>query len=94
MDSPAGRHITPLARPVKHRLRSGVIIPSIPQILNELVQNCLDAGATQIGCWINLEKGNETMRVEDNGHGLDEDGLSIVGQASGESKLRSRHRHR
>lgn len=83
MDSPIGRMITPLPRPVHSRLRSAVVIPTFSQTLNELVQNSLDAGATRIECWINLERGNEMIRVEDDGHGLDEDGLSFIGRAAG-----------
>jgi DNA mismatch repair ATPase MutL len=87
MESPASRGITPLARPVHSRLRSAVIIPTFSQILNELVQNSLDAGATRIECWINLERGNETVRVEDNGHGFDRDSLNFIGGASGTSTV-------
>jgi DNA mismatch repair ATPase MutL len=87
MESPASRGITPLARPVHSRLRSAVIIPTFSQILNELVQNSLDAGATRIECWINLERGNETIRVEDDGHGLDRDGLNQIGRAPGMSTI-------
>jgi DNA mismatch repair protein MLH3 len=87
MESPVGIGITPLARPVHSRLRSAVIIPTFSQILNELIQNSLDAGATRIECWINLERGNETIRIEDDGHGLDRDGLNHIGRASGTSTL-------
>jgi len=85
MESPASREITPLARPVHSRLRSAVVIPTFSQILNELIQNSLDAGAARIECWINLERGNEMIRVEDDGHGLDGDGLNHIGRASGTS---------
>jgi len=85
MESPVSRDITRLPRPVHSRLRSAVIIPTFSQILNELVQNSLDAGATRIECWIGLERGNEMIRVEDDGHGLDRDGLNHIGRASGTS---------
>ena len=84
MESPSSEAILPLKRPDRCRLRSAVVVPTFPQILNELVQNALDAGAARIDCWINLEKGNETIRVEDDGHGLDKDGLNQIGRASGE----------
>lgn len=71
--------ITPLARPVSTRLRSALIIPTLPQILNELVQNALDAGCTRVDCYIDLSAGNESMRVEDDGHGLDSEALKHVG---------------
>jgi DNA mismatch repair ATPase MutL len=87
MESPTSRGITPLARPVHSRLRSAVIIPTFSQILNELIQNSLDAGATCIECWINLERGNEMIRVEDDGHGLDNDSLNYIGGAPGMSTI-------
>jgi DNA mismatch repair ATPase MutL len=87
MESPASRGITPLARPVRSRLRSAVIIPTFSQILNEFVQNSLDAGATRIECWISLERGNETIRVEDDGHGLDRESFDLIGRASSTSTI-------
>jgi DNA mismatch repair protein MLH3 len=74
-----------LERPDRSRLRSAVSIPTFTQILNELVQNALDAGASRIECWISLEKGSETIKVEDDGHGIDASGLDYIGRASGEN---------
>lgn len=69
-----------LPRPTTLRLRSSVVVASIPQVLNELVQNALDAGAARIECWLDLNRGNESIRVEDDGHGLDLDALLAVGE--------------
>jgi DNA mismatch repair protein MLH3 len=84
MGSPSSRGILALERPARSRLRSAVIIPTFTQILNELVQNALDAGASRIECWISLEKGSETIKVEDDGHGIDTYGLDHIGRTSGE----------
>lgn len=67
----AGQAVTPLAPPVRDEIRSAVNIPSFSEILNELIQNALDAGATRIESWISLEKGDERLRVEDDGHGIE-----------------------
>lgn len=83
MDSLERQEITPLTKPVCSRLRSAVVIPTFPQILNELVQNSLDAGASRVECWINLERGNEMIRVEDDGHGIDQESLGSVAQDPG-----------
>lgn len=69
-----------LPRPTALRLRSSVVVASIPQVLNELVQNALDAGAVRIECWLDLSRGNESIRVEDDGHGLDLDDLRSIGE--------------
>jgi len=83
MESPASRRITSLAQPDHRRLRSAVSIPTFPQILNELIQNSLDAGATRIECWISLGNGNVMIRVEDDGDGVERDGLNYIGRAPG-----------
>lgn len=69
-----------LPRPTALRLRSSVVVASIPQVLNELVQNALDADAARIECWLDLIRGNESIRVEDDGHGLDLEGLRSIGE--------------
>jgi DNA mismatch repair protein MLH3 len=84
MDRPPSREIVGLSRPISSRLRSGLIIPTLPQILNELVQNSLDAGASRIECWINLEKGYEMIKVEDDGHGMNAEDLSLIPRVSGQ----------
>lgn len=84
MDSPA---ITSLSNPVSDRLRSSVIIPTLPQALSELVQNSLDAGASRIECWIDLSPGNESIRIQDDGHGIDEEGMKRVGERHGQSLI-------
>jgi DNA mismatch repair protein MLH3 len=88
MEIEASRPITPLARSVHTRLKSAVVIPTFSQILNELVQNSLDAGASRIECWINLERGNESIRLEDDGYGIDIDGLKHIGRGSGTLNVR------
>lgn len=81
--------ISPLPRPTSTRLRSATIIPSLPQILSELVQNSLDAKSKSITCWLNLASGNESIRVQDDGSGIDEAGLRRVGERFMSSKDRT-----
>lgn len=69
-----------LPRPTALRLRSSVVVVSIPQVLNELAQNALDAGAARIECWLDMSRGNESIRVEDDGHGLGTKDLRYVGE--------------
>lgn len=77
--------IASLSRPVSNQIRSSVIIPTLPQALSELVQNSLDAGSSRIECWIDLSPGNECIRVQDDGHGIDEEGMKRVGERYGQS---------
>nr|XP_031859633.1 uncharacterized protein CI109_004908 [Kwoniella shandongensis]KAA5526705.1 hypothetical protein CI109_004908 [Kwoniella shandongensis] len=78
--------ISPLSLSTSTTLRSSFILPTLPQILSELVQNSLDAGATSIACWVDLTKHGETIRVEDDGCGISEEGLKRVGKRFRTSK--------
>lgn len=78
--------ISQLSRPTSATLRSSVIIPTLPQILSELVQNSLDAGSLRIDCWVDLTKDAEYIRVLDNGCGIREQDLERVGQRYESSK--------
>ncbi|BEI84001.1 hypothetical protein CcaverHIS002_0406050 [Cutaneotrichosporon cavernicola] len=81
-----GTRIERLCRPTATRLRSSLVIPSLPQVLTELAHNALDAGATRIECWVNLVPGDESARLEDDGHGIGLEDLGIVGQRYSTSK--------
>ncbi|OWZ46252.1 DNA mismatch repair protein MLH3 [Cryptococcus neoformans c45] len=78
--------ILPLPHPTSTTLRSSIILPSLAQIFSELLQNSLDAGATKIECYVNMAKGNESLRVEDNGTGISKDGLAKIGKRFRTSK--------
>jgi DNA mismatch repair protein MLH3 len=76
--------ISPLARPTSARLRSSLVIPTFPQVLSELIQNSLDAGAERIDCFLDLTPGNQSLRVEDDGFGISREGLRAIGERYGE----------
>ena len=77
--NPATGRITPLSRPTSTTLRSSLIIPTYPSVLQELVHNSLDAGATRIDIWIDASSGNERIRVEDDGCGIGRTDLGRIG---------------
>ncbi|GAA5980009.1 hypothetical protein JCM10908_001497 [Rhodotorula pacifica] len=60
--------IHPLPAKEAHLVRSAVVIPSLPRILNELVQNSIDAKATAVHCTVDLD--TWTIRCDDNGVGF------------------------
>ncbi|GAA5926595.1 hypothetical protein JCM3775_001061 [Rhodotorula graminis] len=71
--APASPGVRPLAvAPLPPRtaslVRSAVVVPSIPSILAELVQNSLDAHARTIHCAVDLD--TWTLRCDDSGHGI------------------------
>ena len=58
----------------RSKLRSTQIITSLPQIVSELVQNSLDAGASSIEIGVNRDEWS--CWVRDNGTGISKDGLT------------------
>eukprot|EP00040_Diaphanoeca_grandis_P030060 m.177049 g.177049 ORF g.177049 m.177049 type:complete len:535 (+) comp31871_c1_seq1:86-1690(+) len=61
-----------------HHIRTGVTAPSVAQIVEELVCNSLDAGASFIQVKLNLAM--HKIEVEDNGRGICFDDLKLVGE--------------
>ena len=65
-----------LLEPVRTKLRSSQILTSLPQVISELVQNSLDAGANQIEVGIDCEEWE--CWVKDNGTGISKNGLLML----------------
>ncbi|CDR39105.1 RHTO0S04e01398g1_1 [Rhodotorula toruloides] len=61
-------------------IRSSTIVPTLPSILSELVQNSIDARATAISCAVDLD--TWTVRVEDNGTGIAQQDLALLRTAA------------
>lgn len=76
--------IVPLPRSISTTIRSSVVIPNLPQVLAELVQNSIDAGALRIDCWLDLTSRGESIRIEDDGCGIDQTALKRIGVRYGE----------
>ena len=69
-------HMNHLLEPVRTKLRSSQILTSLPQVISELVQNSLDAGANQIEVGVDCEEWE--CWVKDNGAGISKDGLLML----------------
>jgi len=76
-----------LSTGVANSLRSNVIIRSLGQAVEECVQNSIDAEASVI--FVEVDFSTLEVRVEDNGYGIDRQGLSLVGTRYCTSKLRT-----
>lgn len=59
------------------KLRSGIVIDSLDSAVRELLQNSVDAGASDIT--IKVDLASLSVCVEDNGHGILQDQLPLVG---------------
>jgi DNA mismatch repair protein MLH3 len=62
----------------RNKLRSTQILTSLPQIISELLQNSLDAGAHQIDIGVDVEEWS--CWVSDNGVGINKNGMSVLGE--------------
>ncbi|RPD66940.1 hypothetical protein L226DRAFT_529339 [Lentinus tigrinus ALCF2SS1-7] len=69
-------HITPLPSSTRSKLRSTQILTSLPQLVSELVQNSLDAGAHTID--VSLDPEEWECWVRDDGAGIPRDGLALL----------------
>ncbi|KAF9498626.1 hypothetical protein BDN71DRAFT_1385419 [Pleurotus eryngii] len=72
--------IEQLSVETRARLRSTQILTSLPQVVSELLQNSLDAGARQISIGVNCDEWS--CWVTDDGSGIGKDGLAALGKDS------------
>lgn len=66
------------------KLRSSQLLTSLPQVVSELLQNSLDAGASQVDIGVDCEEW--TCWVRDNGAGISNAGLTMIGKGSEEGR--------
>ncbi|TBU47222.1 hypothetical protein BD309DRAFT_856433 [Dichomitus squalens] len=69
-------HITSLPTSTTNKLRSTQILTSLPQLVSELVQNSVDAGARNIE--ISIDPEDWECWVRDDGTGISRDGLAVL----------------
>lgn len=81
MDYTRDHDLLKLDQRTQSRLRSTQILTSLPQIVTELVQNSLDAGAKHIDIGVDNEEW--ACWVRDDGKGINRDGLSLIAREGG-----------
>ncbi|KAK7816296.1 dna mismatch repair protein mlh3 [Quercus suber] len=79
------RSINPLPEAVRSSVRSGIILFDITRVVEELVFNSLDAGATKVSVYVGV--GTCYVKVEDDGSGITRDGLVLLGERYATSKF-------
>jgi len=78
--------IKPIARDVIHRICSGRVILDLSSCVKELIENALDAGATNIEVRLK-DHGTDTLEVSDNGGGVGKSSYGALTQKYATSKL-------
>ncbi|XP_047973390.1 DNA mismatch repair protein MLH3 isoform X1 [Salvia hispanica] len=79
------RSIERLPETTHSSVRSGVVICDLTRIVEELVFNSLDAGATEVA--VSVGVGSSYLKVVDNGSGITRDGLLLLGERYVTSKV-------
>ena len=75
-----------LPKEVADKIAAGEVIESPVSIVKELVENSIDAGATEITCEI-TKGGKEEIRITDNGHGIPKDEVETAFLRHATSKI-------
>ncbi|KAJ8771069.1 hypothetical protein K2173_023394 [Erythroxylum novogranatense] len=77
--------IRPLPEASRSSIRSGVIVFDLVRVVEELVLNSLDAGATKVSVYVGLR--TCYVKVVDDGSGISRDGLELLGERYVTSKF-------
>ena len=80
------RQIKLLPKILSNQIAAGEVIERPSSVVKELIENSIDAGATDIT--IEIEEGGKSLiRIRDNGHGISKDDVSLSLEPHATSKV-------
>jgi DNA mismatch repair protein MutL len=75
-----------LSKEVINQIAAGEVLERPANLVKELIENSIDAGATEIE--LDMDLGARFLKIQDNGHGMSSDDLKLALNRHSTSKLR------